>query len=113
MANEPAKHHCDKHCFMCDRPNDTFLHLHLAPKMVGRPEPDAPPNPDELVICIPCISGLAQALNTPIRAYVQGGYMFDAYAADMLKRKQGPQNPGIPLPKYFTQAFGMDDDNDG
>lgn len=119
MANEDPGHTCDKVCFMCDRPHDTFRHIHLAPDHPGQPQPGEAVQGRELVLCIPCLAGLSSALSGMLSAYLSGGSAFDAYARKRARRHRSQQGEGTPLPKFVRDVLDemmrgdMSDDDDG
>lgn len=102
---------CNKHCYMCDRPSDTFKHVHLPCEAE-----DGTPigGHGDLVICIPCLSAMSHGLSTLISAYLSGGSFFDTYAQKRARRRQ--RGDGTPMPKYMEdllrdllEASGDDD----
>lgn len=109
MTDESNAHTCDKHCFMCDRPNDVFRHVHLAPDHAG-PPPAGGEAADgrELVLCIPCLAALSNHLGQALLAYLNGGHLFDRYARRRARRRRDQQADGggdTPLPKYARDVL--------
>lgn len=94
---------CDKRCFMCERPWDTFKHIHMAPNMLTPPKGGEVYTGPEVVLCIPCLANVSQALHTMLSAYSGGAYIFDTYSIlrmQSMGRRQEP-GPGNPLPKWM------------
>lgn len=89
---------------MCERPWDTFKHIHMAPDMLMPPKDGEAYTGPEVVLCIPCLANISQALHTMLNAYSGGAYMFDSYAVRYMQskgqRRQGP-GPGVPMPKWM------------
>lgn len=95
MANA---HECLKTCFACNRPSDTFRHVHI-------PAGDRAKNDliDEIVFCVPCLSELMQGLYPTINAYLNGGRAFDDYA----RTHRGPSRgrASTPLPSWVLDVL--------
>lgn len=107
MANDDHNS-CQHKCFMCERPWDTFKHVHLTPDTKGPPAEGTAVEGRNMVLCFPCLSGLSQACEPLLRAYANGGYIFDTYAQKHMKRGRlmgGPSGGGTPLPKYMEQIL--------
>lgn len=114
-------HECNLLCFMCQRPWDTFRHVHLTPD-VDIPKVDED-NGRELVLCIPCMAHVATHLAPVLSAYMQGGISFDTYehrVGRVEEKGRGGRGRGrrTPMPKYIEDIMGeiqkqMDDNDAG
>lgn len=89
-----SDHECDKRCFMCDRPHDSFNHLHLSPETGESQE-------QVIALCIPCLAQLAGGMASVINAYAAGGYAFDHYGQRHLTRYRTRKGQsGTPIPHW-------------
>jgi hypothetical protein len=103
----PDKHTCACLCYMCGRPNDTFRHVHL-PHTDEKGEQLNKDGEATVVLCIPCVARLSNALNLPIMAYIQGGSVFDRYGRDHAQRLQGRnqgRGQGSQAPQWATDVL--------
>lgn len=107
----PDKHNCACLCYMCGRPNDLFRHVHL-PHMDEHGEMLNKDGEPTVVLCIPCIARLQNALNLPIVAYVQGGSVFDRYGRDQAQRANR-RGQGMQVPQWAIDVLREIDQQDG
>lgn len=92
MTLDPSDTACALVCFACSRAKDNFGHVHIKSK-------DAP----EIAMCLPCLTGLANALGDRMRAYMGGGIMFDPYLRKEIRERL--ENRGTPLPRFIRDLM--------
>lgn len=94
MAN--PTHTCERTCWACNRPSDTFRHIHI-------PAAKENDTAGEVIFCVPCLSNLMSAVYPMIQAYLSGGKMFDDYGKS---RQRGTLHPtGTPMPTWVMEVL--------
>lgn len=109
--DEEHEVHCTASCYKCGRPHDNFHHLHLKGESL-----DTLP-PDDIVLCLPCISRLARQTSKWRQGYNNGGWMFDPWYMKQLEQDKDPETMSEAPPwlsnaieEIFNRRPGGEDD---